>query len=185
MAGSAGGHAVATAPGFGDLIALVNIGIVVAIIVFAGKKGIKAFLKNRADELSKGLVLAKEELDATLKQIQSAREQIADVEGMKAKMIAQVTEEGERLSKQIVAEAQVTAARILADARLAVGSELSSATKTLRTHLVQKSVQATLAQMADEKNNSLKGQLHQRLVEGLIEDLNKSATTNGRYVNGH
>jgi F0F1-type ATP synthase membrane subunit b/b' len=158
-------------PGLREAFALINLLIVIAIIVMAAGKGIKAGIRARTDTISKKIVAAKAELERMNAETAEARRQISEIDGMKKKFLSEMRDEGQKLYESIVRDAKSTADRILADARAAGENEISNAAGKLREDLIQRALSETL-EMA-KGSNELKQKIHDRLVERFLQSPQK------------
>ncbi len=177
-------HAVG--PGLQEFFAGVNLLVVIAIVVVAGRKGIAASLKDRSTNIQKRLVDAKAELEKMKLEAEAVKRDIANIEVEKRKIIDGVSQEGKKLSDSLVREAKSTAERILADARLAAESELRSATEKLKFRLVSEAIgqSADMIKEGGADSKDIQARIHERLFQKFLDEVPAQIESSGGESNG-
>ena len=172
----------ATGPGMHEVIMAINIGVVIAIVIVAGRKGILEGLKTRSKDIADKLFKAKNELEKAKAEIEKSRLEVAALAQTKAKLLKEVEEEGRRLSAALIEEAQQSAERIISDAQLTAANEVSIASKNLQQTLVKKAADEALALVAKSEGSAsgLRSQIHEKLIERFIAETAHQGVANGR-----
>ena len=166
-------HAIG--PGLPELYKLLNVGLVVAIMIIAGRKAVAAMVAERAQNIGKQLVETKKELESMRAQIEKSRKEISEIERLKRTMIEASKVEGQLLYDSIVSEAQKTAERITSDAKAMIEDEHRVAAKKLREALVTEAIQQSLAMIQNSKSG-----LQEKLHDGLLDKVGEAGVSNGR-----
>lgn len=174
-------------PGLQEFFAGVNLLIVIAIIVIAGRKGIVAGLKDRSASIQKRLVDAKAELERMQLEAARAKKDLANIEIEKRKIIDGVSQEGRKLADSIVREAVSAAERILSDAKLAAAGELRSAGEKLKAKLVSSAIQQSIdmVQAGGKDSDEIRNRIHERLFQKFVEELPANFARGSEVTNGH
>ncbi len=165
-----GGHA--TGPGMHEILAAVNLLIVIGIVYVMGRVGIMASLKNRSEETRKKLFESKEELEKVSKNLDEVKAQLADFDNTKANMMASVKKDAEALGAKILEEASVGATKILEDAKLAAGNEVRGAAADLKTVLIRETLQEARNLLTNNKDKQ--AMLHKQLFESLNSEMKET-----------
>jgi F0F1-type ATP synthase membrane subunit b/b' len=181
---AAGGHV--TGPGLQEAVALINLAVVIAIVYFAGRRGIKAAVAQRSTDISKNLTTAREELIAVEARLAKAKSEYNDLAAKKRDVIESVRLEGERVAKQILEETKKSADQILADAELSAKSEVSFAAKKIRANLVEQTFTQTLNQLegSTAKAHEQKTEIHDKLFEKFVTEIPAQLKNVGSSSNG-
>lgn len=156
-----------TGPGVRELVSLIQISCVGALVFFAGRAGLKSFLKNRSDEISKKIVDARLELERLTHEAFKAREEISKISDTRKRMISEVEAEGHKLYDQLVLEAKQTAAKILEESKISAQNEFEVARRALKKEIVAGAMQqAILIASSDSSGNGDgRGKIHAGLLE--------------------
>jgi len=166
-----GTHAIG--PGLPEFVALLNLGVVIAIVYFAGRRGIKAAVANRSETIAKNLTTAREELAAVEARLAKANQEYKDLAARKLDVIESVRAEGERVARQILEETKNSAAQVLADAELSAKSEVTNAARKIRANLVEQTFDVTLSQLegSTAKAHEQKTEIHDKLFEKFVNEI--------------
>jgi F0F1-type ATP synthase membrane subunit b/b' len=182
---AAGGEYV-SGPGLPEAVALLNLLVVVALIFFAGRKGIKSAIAKRSEDISKNLTAAREELIAVEARLKKAKAEYDDLASKKQEVLESVRLEGERVAKQILEETKVSADQILADAELSAKSEVNNAAKKIRANLVEQTFAQTFGQLegSTAQAHEQKTVIHDKLFEKLVNEIPSQLNSSGGLRNG-
>ena len=161
-------HAVSLIP---ELVKILNLGVIAVIVYIFARKAISSALVARSNEISKKIVDAKLELEKMQYEADRAKKEIAEIAGIKAKLIEEMREAGLKTYEAMVADAKIAAERIVQDAKLAADSELQSAIGKVKAEIVNRSV-AQVFKLVDEGSGEVsKNALHEKLIERFVVNL--------------
>lgn len=168
-------------PGLPEVVGLVNLLVVVALIYFAGKKGIKAAVAQRSTDIAKNLTDAREELERVEARLKKAQHELNNLAAKKREVLESVRAEGERVAQQILVDTQKSADQILSDAELSAQSEVRNAAQKIRASLVEQTFTQTLSQLegSTAKAATQKSDIHEKLFEKLINEIPSQLKTAG------
>ena len=173
-------------PGLPEVVAFLNLAVVVAIIYFAGRRGIKASVAQRSLDIAKNLTVARDELLAVEARLKKAKHEYSALDAKKREVIESVRTEGERVAKQILEETQKSADQILSDAELSAKSEIRNAAKKIRSSLVEQTFTQALSQLqgSTASAESSKSEIHDKLFEKFVAEIPSQLKNVGGLKNG-
>jgi F0F1-type ATP synthase membrane subunit b/b' len=173
---------VASGPGMHEIISLLNLAVIAVIVFVAARKGIKQSLLDRSADISKNLIQAGLDLKRMQEEIDRARGELTNITHAKEKLLTETRTQGEKFSKQLIADAEQSAKRIIVDAQSAAKNEISGAAKQLKQVLVKRAVEESFQLVSDASSDSqsLRTQIHNRLIERFISETPKLRSHNGR-----
>lgn len=173
-------------PGLPELVALVNLVVVVALIYVFGKRGIKSAIAQRSTDVATKLTNAREELARVEARLKKAKAEFNDLNAKKREVLESVRNEADRIAKQISEETRQNADQILSDAELSAKSEVRHAAKKIRANLVEQTFSQTLAQLegSTAKAHGQKTEIHDRLFEKFVSEIPVQLKTAGSVKHG-
>lgn len=167
--------------GFMEAIKTANLLVVIGIVYFAAGKGIAAGVRARAQTISDRLLKSKETLVKMKAELAAAQSELAQIDKVKAKLLADVRVEGEKLAASILNEARTTADRILSDAKAAANEEGASAVRKLKEKVVSEAIAKAAQSFQDGSLNGTHQKVHEQLVDNFSSGIRdeKSASNKG------
>jgi len=172
------GNSTAHGPGLPELFALANFLVVVAIVYFAGKKGIVAALKARKENISQGLIVAARDLENMRHEIAKAKKDLSGLEAAKKSFVEELSREGQQTYNKILQEAETAAARIVADAKLAANNEVHEASQKIRGELVSAALARVVTLVNTESGPESQRRVHEKFFEDFLGDLKNKGLDN-------
>jgi F-type H+-transporting ATPase subunit b len=173
---SAGPAAAADGEGVGLLYPIVNLVLLIAVLVYFGRKPILEFFDQRRlqiqDELRKAEALKKEAEERYANWQRKLAELDRELEGIRAAS----RERAESERTQILADANATAARIRSDATAAIDQELRRARAVLHEEAADLAVELAGSLLAEQVTDADR----ERLVTEFIERIERSDAESGR-----
>jgi len=158
--------------GLGDLLwPVVNLLILIAALVYFGRRPIQDFFASRQDRIRGDLDAAANALAEAEARHTEWQRKLTRLDAEMDRIRKQARERAEAERKHILAEASATAERIRRDARSAVDQELRRAREELRREVAELAVELaadTLRTRVDDTDRS-------RLVDDFIETIERSA----------
>lgn len=142
----------------------INLGILIATIIYFGKDGIKKFFLDRRDQY---LDAAKKSEAARLqaeKDFAEIKAKLADLDATRNDTLVKAEKQAQELKESILKDALAVSDRIRQDAKLTADLEIQRAQKELREQLLQDSL--TVAREALSK--SIESQDQQKLQNNFI-----------------
>lgn len=182
----AAGGAHVVGPGLPELVALVNLLVVVGVIYVFARKGIALSISRRAEGISKNLGDAKKELEAVEARLKKAKAEVSDLNAKKQEVLNSVRLEGERVAAQIIEETNKAANQILLDAELSAKSELRNAALMIKGTLVEQTFTQTISQLEGSSPlaQSQKTNIHEKLFEKFVTEIPQQLRSAGGSANG-
>lgn len=169
--------------GFMEAIKTANLLVVIAIVYFAAGKGIAAGVRARAQTISDRLLKSKENLAKMKAELAAAQSELAQIDTVKAKLLADVRSEGEKLSASILSEARTQANRILTDAKAAASEEGASAVRKLKEKVVTEAIAKAAQSFQDGSLNGTHKKVHEQLVDQFSSGIrDEKAPASGKGV---
>jgi F-type H+-transporting ATPase subunit b len=156
-------------PGMKELFTGIHLLAVLAIIYFAGRKGLSVMIKDRSLLIEKDIIDARVQLEKIRHETERARQEIAQVAKTREKLVSEIQTEGQKLYNVMVDEAKITSQRILADAKLAAENEVQLAMGRLKEEVVAKAVDRAVAVVSE--NGELRSNIHEKLFGTLSNDI--------------
>jgi ATP synthase F0 subunit b len=151
--------------------ALVNFAVFALIMGRLAWKPLKAFVKERHDDIARNLADSAKlrgEAEAQLKQYQA---KIAGIDGEIEQLLKQIREEAERDKARIIAAAEEQARRLKQEAQQQIEAEIDRARRELRKNVIEAAVAA-----ADTTLRQAVGPDDQRqMAERYVADFEQSA----------
>lgn len=150
----------------------VNLGLLLALIVYFAKKPIQRAMKGRAEAITREIDEAAE-LHAKAKAMLDTYEQkIATLDKEAAELLEQYRAEGEKEKARLIAEGESEAARLRNEAERTIANEIESAKARLEGEVIDLAIQAA-EQTIREK---LTPADHRRLTSEYLSGLEEAAS---------
>jgi F-type H+-transporting ATPase subunit b len=170
FAAGGGGHDVGIP--FGKIgIQALNLGILLAVLVFFVRKPLVQFFAQRRvvfAEQSQKTAMALMQAEAELKEI---KEKLAKLEGTEGAAIDKAKQEAELLKTRLVREAEAQSKKIKDDVAMVINAELIKARAEIRKEIIEASLSEAQKTLASASESITK-----KSEKGFVEDLSQVKT---------
>ncbi len=155
----------------GFLIQVLNFSVLIAVLVWFGRKPVREFFAGRTEAIKKGIADAREARDAAEHALEEVQEKLDRSDAEIAKMVKAATEAGAREREHLINEGQRMSQRIIEQAKSGIEFELTQATEGLRAEAAEFAVR-----LAEEKIGQKLDEAEQmKLLEDAIKRLEDRA----------